>query len=338
MQYTIDFGAIIHGRNTRSYFSGDDRGVGGSSELTIVTEQKETDRCSADCQAIFSDGVTKRNTNILKCMRAGVRITIVVLEGVKTYRHQQTSFRTRYIVRNTTAGSKDQNDSIDNSYCKTKLALRSHPAYPDTGCGPRRRGQSNKHHENSGVSKRGYENLIARQLEGNRTDQHEQHNCNRCWEQIVREVLMQRHKQRRKSGHARTEAGLLRATIDEILKRITRQEQEDQQWSVDNGMVRVTPLGEHAAARCLHGAAWVKSGPQCGEIFMARMKGHIRRLRTLSLKDIDPILNDPSSISEPWSNHSAETKAHRIDLRRAYDGFIEAFGELRTAREDVLNV
>jgi hypothetical protein len=72
---------------------------------------------------------------------------------------------------------------------------------------------------------------------------------------------------------------------------------------------------------------------------MARTNGHIRRLRTLSLKDIDPILNDPSSISEPWSNHSAETEAHRIDqiLRRAYDGFIEAFGELRTAREDFLN-
>jgi hypothetical protein len=68
------------------------------------------------------------------------------------------------------------------------------------------------------------------------------------------------------------------------------------------------------------------------------MRRHIRRLRTLSLKDIDPILNDPSSIGKPWSRHTAETKAQRIDqiLRQAYDGFIEAFGELRTVREEAI--
>ena len=71
---------------------------------------------------------------------------------------------------------------------------------------------------------------------------------------------------------------------------------------------------------------------------MERMRRHIRRLRTLSLKDIDPILNDPSSISKPWSSDSAETKAQWIDqiLKQAYNGFIEAFGDLRTARDDAL--
>lgn len=61
-------------------------------------------------------------------------------------------------------------------------------------------------------------------------------------------------------------------------------------------------------------------------------------MRLLSLDEIDPIIDDPSSINEACSTNPAETKAQQIErvLREACDGFFEAFDVLRKAQEDAV--
>jgi hypothetical protein len=69
------------------------------------------------------------------------------------------------------------------------------------------------------------------------------------------------------------------------------------------------------------------------------MRRQSRRLRALSLDDIDPLFDDPSLIGKPWpssSGASGETRVQGIQrvLMESYDGYTKALDEMRKAQMD----
>lgn len=127
-------------------------------------------------------------------------------------------------------------------------------------------------------------------------------------------------------GDARTEAELLHTVIDKIVKDIRDRETE---LESDQAMGKL-PASNYTAMYLWVLAQLMQARLNQGGKFTERMRRPIRRLRMLSLDDIDPILNDPSSIGKPWSSSSAETKAQRIarTLKEAYDEFMGAYDEM----------
>jgi hypothetical protein len=88
-----------------------------------------------------------------------------------------------------------------------------------------------------------------------------------------------------------------------------------------------------------HVAAWVREEmvTKRGRYdYRERMRRQVRRLRDLSLDDIDPIARDPSLIDVPCSSGAPETNGQRIErvLKDVYERWIEAHGKMRKSQSD----